>query len=118
MRWLVLLVAACTDPQGVSSGSTCPPAPVTYADFGQTFFQSYCLECHSTTKTGTARQSAPVTIDFDTQALVRMHTSNIDRLAAFGPDAKNTQMPVAGKPKPSNEERELLGEYIACEVGR
>lgn len=118
MRRLLLVLAACGgDPQGEPTGSTCPATnPPTYASFGQAFFTSYCIECHSETKTGDARNGAPVTIDFDTRSLVRMATSNIDKLAAFGPSAHNSIMPPDGHPAPTDAERTQLGQYIACEV--
>lgn len=122
MRAFVLatLLAACGDPQGVDTGSTCPPTDApTYANFGQAFFQSYCLGCHSQTREGDDRYGAPVTIDFDTRTLVRMATSNIDKQAAWGPKAHNTLMPPRdADAMPSDEERRRLGEYIACEIGR
>jgi uncharacterized membrane protein len=80
------------------------------------FFTSYCLECHSETKLGDDRQGAPVTIDFDTRSLVRMATANIDKQAAWGPDAHNSIMPPDGHMQPTDAERIRLGEYIACEV--
>lgn len=123
MRWLVSLVAmaACGgDPVGEDTGSTCPPTdPPTYANFGQAFFTTYCLECHSQAKLGDDRQGAPVTIDFDTRSLVRENTSRIDKQAAFGPNAMNRLMPNDGHdPVPSDAERVRLGEYIGCEIGR
>jgi len=121
-RWLILLaVSACTgDPIGEDTGSTCPPTdPPTYASFGQAFMQTYCLDCHSELLQGDDRHGAPVTIDFDTRSLVRMNTSDIDKQAAFGPNAKNRLMPYQGhQPIPTDEERIRLGEYIACEIGR
>lgn len=115
-----LVLAACGEPQGVDTGSTCPPTdPPSYATFGQAFFTAYCNNCHSQTLAGDARNGAPVTIDFDTRSLVRMSTSNIDKQAAFGPDARNTLMPPDDADAfPTDEERRLLGEYIACEIGR
>jgi hypothetical protein len=122
VRWLIVLVVAgcATDPIGEDTGSTCPPTdPPTYANFGQTFMQTYCLDCHSQTRFGDDRHGAPVTIDFDTRSLVRMNTSDIDKQAAFGPNAKNRLMPDDGHPPvPTDEERIRLGEYIACEIGR
>lgn len=121
---LAFLVGCGGEPQGEDTGATCPPVdPPTYASFGQAFFQGYCLECHSETRVGDARHDAPVTIDFDTRSLVRMNTSNIDKQAAWGPDAHNTLMPPGSigarpLPQPTDEERLRLGEYIACEVGR
>jgi uncharacterized membrane protein len=117
VRRLLIVFAACSEPQGAPTGSTCPPTdPPTYANFGQAFFTSYCIECHSETKTGDARNGAPVTIDFDTRSLVRMATSNIDKLAAWGPSAHNSIMPPGGHPAPMDAERTRLGQYIACEV--
>jgi uncharacterized membrane protein len=122
VRWLVLVaLAACAgDPQGEDTGSTCPPVdPPTYANFGQAFMQTYCLDCHSQTKLGDDRNGAPVTIDFDTRSLVRENTSKIDKQAAFGPTANNRLMPESGHdPVPTDAERVRLGEYIACEIGR
>jgi uncharacterized membrane protein len=123
VRWMIslALVAACGgDPVGEDTGSTCPPAdPPTCANFGQTFFTTYCLDCHSQAKVGADRQGAPVTIDFDTRSLVRENTSRIDKQAAFGPTARNRLMPEDGHdPVPSDDERTRLGEYIACEIGR
>jgi uncharacterized membrane protein len=117
MRWLALALVACTSHVGESTHSVCPPTdPPTYASFGQGFFMTYCLACHSETLTGSARMGAPVTIDFDTRSLVRMSTSNIDKQAAWGPDAQNSIMPPDDHPQPSDADRTRLGEYIACEV--
>lgn len=121
-RALAVAVAltACGDPQGVDTGSTCPPAdPPTYTSFGQAFFTAYCTSCHSQTLVDDARNGAPVTIDFDTRSLVRMSTSNIDKQAAWGPTARNKIMPPSDADAfPTDAERIRLGEYIACEIGR
>jgi len=117
MRWLFIAVVACAEPQGEVTHSMCPSTdPPSYTTFGQVFFETYCLECHSQANTGDARQGAPVTIDFDTRALVRESTSNIDKQAAWGPDAHNSLMPPDGHREPTDAERVRLGEYIACEV--
>lgn len=113
------LVGCSDEVVGEDTGSTCPPTdPPDYAGFGATFFSTYCLDCHSQTKTGDARNDAPVAIDFDTRSLVRENTSNIDKQAAWGPTAHNVIMPPDGEPKPTDAERIRLGEYIACEIGR
>ena len=99
--------------------SVCPTTdPPTYASFGQTFMEAYCTECHDSAKTGGMRQDAPATIDFDSLALLRMWTSQIDKQAAFGPASMNRLMPPDGNPKPTDDERRRLGEFIACEVAR
>ncbi len=111
--------AACggSEPQGVFTQSVCPPVdPPTYASFGMQLVERYCTSCHDSAKTGTQRGGAPLTIDFDTLSLLRMWTSQIDKQAAFGPAAENQLMPPAGKPAPTDDERRILGEYIACEV--
>jgi uncharacterized membrane protein len=120
LLFVALALAACSDPPvGKDTGSTCPPTDrPDYANFGMAFFETYCLDCHSQSKMGGARNDAPVTIDFDTRTLVREHTSNIDKQAAWGPDAENSIMPPSGEPQPTDAERIRLGEYIACEIGR
>jgi len=117
---LALLVVGCTDvPEGKDTGSTCPPADKPdYASFGTGFFSTYCLDCHSESKTGADRNDAPAAINFDTRSLVRENTSNIDKQAAWGPTAHNVIMPPDDEPKPTDAERIRLGEYIACEIGR
>ena len=119
---LALVIAACGgggDAEGTFTQSVCPPTdPPSYASFGRTFMESYCTECHDSAKTGEMRQDAPPTIDFDSLALLRMSTSQIDKQAAFGPAAMNRLMPPDGNPKPSDAERVRLGEFIACEVAR
>jgi uncharacterized membrane protein len=118
---ITLLIAACSDtPEGVLTGSSCPDVdPPTYANFGQQFMTAYCIDCHSENRSGDDREGAPPTIDFDSQSLLRQHTSRIDKQAASGPLAQNRLMPPSGGgPKPSDAERERLGEYIACEVAR
>lgn len=117
---LVTLVACGggTD-DGVFTESLCPTTdPPTYAGFGMAFMESYCVSCHDAAKTGAMREDAPVTIDFDTLANLRMWTSQIDKQAAIGPAATNRLMPPGDHPTPTDDERRRLGEFIACEVGR
>ena len=113
-----MVLAACGHPVGVFTESDCPTTdPPTYANFGSGFLSTYCLDCHSTLKTGDDRNGAPATIDFDTEALVRDETSDIDKQAAWGPKAMNTIMPPDDhSPVPTGAERTRLGQFIACEV--
>jgi uncharacterized membrane protein len=110
---LVLSATACSAP----TGSTCPPAdPPTYATFGQPFFAEYCTDCHSARSRN--RHGAPTDINFDTEADIREHAAAIDVTTAGGPNAMNTEMPVMSSSvthTPSDEERKLLGEFLACE---
>ena len=112
-----ILLAACTST--AQTDAACPPtnAP-TYASFGQRFFARYCVGCHS--RSATSRHGAPLDQNFDTEADVRANATAIDDEAAAGPDATNTDMPDLTGPvhtPPTRAERELLGQFLACERG-
>jgi hypothetical protein len=47
----------------------------TWATFAQGFFATYCTRCHSTTAVD--RQGAPAGFDWDVEATVRLHLSEI-----------------------------------------
>ena len=116
---LAFLAACGGSDEGTFTESVCPTTdPPTYDNFGRTFMEAYCTSCHDSAKTGAMRKDAPVTIDFDTLANLRMWTSQIDKQAAIGPAATNRLMPPSGNPKPSDAERRRLGEFVACEVAR
>jgi len=103
----------------VFTESACPPTdPPTYDNFGRPFMETYCTTCHDAAKTGALRERAPLGVDFETRAQLRLWTANIDKQAAFGPAAANTAMPPEGRPAPTDAERTRLGEYIACEVAQ
>ena len=119
MKHLALLCLAiaglsgCNDDEGRPTGATCPTAsPPTYADFGRTFFATYCMGCHSAAAND--RHGAPAELNWDTQAEVDAHLAEIDREAASGPSATNRLMPEA-EPDPTDDERKTLGEFLACE---
>ncbi len=96
------------------SGATCPDdSALTYQSFGQAFVQSYCLRCHSSTQPAEGRQGAPSDTNFDTLLQIRSHAEHIDEGAAAGPSSTNELMPPAG-PRPSDQERSRLGEWLAC----
>jgi len=106
---LVFLVAAglaaCGSGLGDSTGSTCPTgSTLSYANFGQAFMQNNCLSCHSA--------NGPQSPKFDTVALVRASSGEIDRAAAAGPNAVNTFMPDGRSV--DEAERRKLGEWLAC----
>jgi cytochrome c5 len=95
----------------------CPPtSTLTYASFGQTFMETYCTSCHSSTLTGSARNGATVDHDFDTQVGVLRVYDHIDETAGSGPNATNEEMPRGDGPFPSLAEREMLAEWLACGV--
>lgn len=112
---LALAVAACGG-GGSPTGSACPTTdPPTYASFGQQFFATYCTSCHSASSTN--RHDAPGNHNYDSEAEIRKHADAIDEEAAAGPDATNTSMPEIGGTvvsKPSQADREKLGQYLAC----
>lgn len=115
---LAIGIGACDsdehEHEGEATGALCPSEnTLSYANFGQTFMTDYCVDCHSSTATGSARRDAPVGIDFDTIAGIRLHATHIDEHAAAGPNATNEEMPE-DDPKPTLEERTKLGQWLAC----
>lgn len=115
-----IFVLGCDDddhhggPTGLPTQSVCPTTQtLTYANFGQTFFESYCQGCHASTVTGAARKGAPADHVFDQVEDIRLLTDHIDELAAAGPAGVNTVMPPED-PRPSQAERQQLGEWLAC----
>ncbi|MBX3156203.1 MAG: hypothetical protein KF773_09415 [Deltaproteobacteria bacterium] len=148
---LVLIVAACgaeavpTDTQAV-----CPsPDPRTFGytladtpgctgtpaqcNFGKTFMDTYCINCHSSALPRSQRNGAPLYHDFDTFLGVMQVANHIDQQTGFGPNARNAFMPdgqngrcpsVAGGPldvdcpEPTAEERTDLAVWLACERDR
>jgi len=101
---------------GPPTESTCPPgSTLTWESFGQEFMATYCTRCHASTLTGDARQGAPLYHDFDTLDGVLAVADHVDRKAASGPAATNELMPPSA-PTPTLEERQQLGEWLACEL--
>ena len=99
---------------GTPTESVCPtPQTLTYANFGQAFFGSYCQRCHASTVTGAARNGAPADHAFDQVEDIQLLAEHIDGLAAAGPTVVNTAMPPQGQ-NPSTAERRQLGEWLAC----
>jgi uncharacterized membrane protein len=121
----ISVLGACTgeaeddhheESEGVETESICPPnSDLTYESFGQPFMQTYCTHCHSSTLAGAARNGAPDGHDFDTLDGILLVAHHIDEYAAAGPAATNTAMPPSD-PRPSDEERQQLGQWLACEA--
>lgn len=113
-----VVLFACSSP--VQSGASCPTSGgPTYASFGAAFFAHYCTGCHS--RSASARFGAPADVNFDTEDDIRASALAVDAEAAAGPDATNTDMPDMGgmvHVPPSLSERELLGQFLACERAR
>ncbi len=118
---LVLLaaLAGCEDELplfGPPTESVCPPAStLTYENFGKPFMEAYCTDCHSSELTGADRHGAPSFHDFDTVFGIRAVSEHVDETTAIGPAAANRSMPPRGD-RPTDDERRLLGEWIACEM--
>ena len=102
--------------EGTPTGATCPPgSTLTYETFAQPFVESYCTRCHSSQLSGAARNGAPLGHDFDSEAGILVVADHVDQYAAAGPNAVNTAMPPED-PRPTEEERRQLGEWLACET--
>ncbi len=98
---------------GGPTGAVCPDdSALTYDDFGRQFFATNCNLCHGAASPD--RMGAPTSYTFDTVEQIRVHADEIDMLSAAGPDATNTLMPPEGFPAPSEEDRQKLGEWLAC----
>ena len=113
---LALLAAGCTTTVlfGPPTQAVCAPgSTLSYASFGQPFMETYCVQCHSSKLMGPDRHGAPLLHDFDTLYGIQPFISHIDETTAAGPAATNTSMPL-DPPQPSQAEREMLGEWLAC----
>ena len=103
--------------------------------FGKRFMDRYCIQCHSSTLTkANERNGAPFYHDFNTLEGVLEVPDHIDEQTGIGPKASNHFMPgdgtggrcpsVAGGPldkdcdEPTDEERQKLAVWIACENAR
>jgi uncharacterized membrane protein len=124
--WLsaLLVVAACgtdsmprDDGEGSGSGSNemievdpnvCDTSYLDYDNFGAPFVINWCRGCHSSAVPVAMRQKAPADANFDNLEQVRMWSERI----AFRAAGTVPNMPPAGGP--SEEERALLAEWLAC----
>jgi len=117
----VVTLASCDseEPQplfGPPTESVCPSnSTITYNNFGKSFMDNYCTRCHHTELVGEDRQGAPSFHDFDTLFGIKAVSNHVDFTTAAGPAATNDSMPPGGM-IPSDEERRMLGEWIACDM--
>jgi uncharacterized membrane protein len=122
---LVLFLAGCAsspasvdasrEDGGLGSGASCPPgSALDYETFGRSFFDTYCTRCHASSLLGAARMGAPLGHDFETLEGVRDQATHVDQQAAIGVHRANRFMPPSGMPVPTDEERRMLGEWLAC----
>lgn len=111
---VALGAAGCGDEHGTPTGWVCPTdSTLTYENFGKQFMDTYCVDCHDSAKTGSARHGAPAFHDYDTVLGVRQTIDHVDEYAAAGPNAVNTIMPE-DDPRPTEAERQQLGEWLSC----
>lgn len=84
----------------------CPDSgtDLTYDNFADGFFNSYCRSCHATGSGIAEAQDLP----FDTFEDIKAHADEIAAEAA----GDNTSMPPGGGP--TQDERDQLAEWIAC----
>ena len=101
----------------LATGSKCPdPASpsVTYGSWAQGFFESYCTRCHSSTLvTNSERNGATPHANWDDLPTIQAYAQEIDAYAAGGPNGINRIMPPSN-PRPSDDDRIKLGEWLAC----
>lgn len=100
---------------GKATGATCPPGgtTLTYSNFGQTFMGTYCLRCHNSALTGSARKDAPADVNFNTLDEIIKEKGEIDENAGASASVTNTEMPPDGD-KPTVDDRKKLAEWLAC----
>jgi hypothetical protein len=101
----------------LATGSKCPDPSspsVTYESWAQGFFESYCTRCHSSTLvTNSERNGATPHANWDDLPTIKAYASEIDAYAAGGPNGINRIMPPSD-PRPSDDDRVELGEWLAC----
>jgi uncharacterized membrane protein len=107
---ILLLLLACvagTDETGADD-TGCQTA-VTWQNFAQGFFVSYCQSCHAATAAD--RHGAPEGIDFATEAEVRAQTDAVRRVVVT-----NATMPPGGGLLA--DDVTLIGEWLECSPAR
>ena len=82
------------------------------------------MRCHSASRQGPSRRGAPIDFDFDRLELVAQSAEFVDEMAALaraiekhGGQVDDRLMPP-DDPKPTDAERQMLGEWLACGARR
>lgn len=102
--------ATSTTSEGADDGGVdraTNPNAVTYENFGQGFFETWCQSCHAAAVTD--RNGAPDDIFFDTRDDIWRLRTQVYAQAA----GANASMPI-GPHGPSDVEREELADWLAC----
>jgi cytochrome c5 len=129
----------CPSPDPMVFGYTAESTPgctgtADQCNFGKTFMDRYCINCHDSSLPLSKRNGAPLFHDFDTLIGVIEVPDHIDEQTGIGPKAANHFMPGDGTggrcpselggsldencPEPTDEERTNLAQWIACERNR
>jgi hypothetical protein len=135
---LFVLVGGCgTSAVPTLTGAKCPDPnnpQFTYQNFMYDFNCKYCDNCHDSKLSLNERNGAPLFHNLDSLIGTMEVWQHTDEQAGFGPKAHNTFMPGGGTSgkcpstqggsldedcvEPTDEERENLSTFIACEVAR
>jgi uncharacterized membrane protein len=99
---LALTGVACGGEENSAPNVDCMAAPV--PSFAAVSAFQTCVQCHSSTRTGAARQSAPAGINFDTYAEAAMNPE----LTAHEVDEGAMPPPASGLTLTATEKDELL----------
>ena len=107
--------AACSDeaagggePPPDPNSQKCQDSALSYQNFAAPFMITWCRGCHGAGQPVAMRQDAPAGVDFDTAEPVRATSA---RILVRATGELPTMPPVGG---PSDEERALLAEWLAC----
>lgn len=109
---ILLSLVACDTPPvpPVPPAAECATLPdVSWDAWGNGFFRTYCTACHSSANAD-QRGGAPIGIDFDTRAAVKLRAADVRRVVL-----DNGTMPVGGGVFP--DDLLLLEVFLACGLG-
>jgi len=135
--FILLMLIGCSDPVPTLTQAKCPDSTnpqFTYQNFMYDFNCHYCDNCHDSSLQLNQRNGAPLFHNLDFLVGVMEVWQHTDEQAGWGPKAQNTFMPGGGTsgkcpstlggsldedcPEPTEQERENLSTFIACEVER
>lgn len=106
MALLLAALAGCTGVVPADSGPACDSGiNVTWNNFGEGFFTTYCQSCHSSTTPD--RRDAPKRANFDTEAQVGSYVDEVRARVL-----EDETMPVGGGVDP--DDLVLLDRYLDC----
>lgn len=116
--WLLsslALLPGCPEdePAGEPTGAACDPYLHYQLDIAP-LMDRYCTGCHAEDVPLAKRNGAPGDHNFDSEQGLLDNADHVAEAAAAGPQASNRSMPPAGFPQPSDAERRLLGQWLAC----